>query len=271
MRRDSAMGGTGTDRVQASAGRGLSADGGRDLTAPSGQTRTSVGDGNIDEVFRLVGVDSPVKIPPLLAIRAPTQALIAAHALSEADAARAAQPQLPDDVPPVEKFSPSPGIWITRRGTKLEVKGLMKLSGAEATPELAKSLQDAINRIWTRDFGDQGSISCNVIVFLQDDFSPWPILQAGPSTKIILERSNVASNFHPALKQLTVNLNELTTRTIGKLVAHEFGHALGTDDKYDESFLSSMASLVYEPWRGKTIPKPGIRTQFDGCFPGELF
>lgn len=74
--------------------------------------------------------------------------------------ARMTQP----DVLPVGRFTPSPGLFVDRREKSVVIGGFMELSGAEATPARALSIQRTINLIWTQTFSDGYSVRCNVTV-----------------------------------------------------------------------------------------------------------
>jgi hypothetical protein len=71
-------------------------------------------------------------------------------------------PRAPEQVLPVSRFSPSPGLIVDRTGASVAISGFMELHGPEANASRAALIQQAINTNWTRRFEDGHSRSGTV-------------------------------------------------------------------------------------------------------------
>lgn len=140
-------------------------------------------------------------------------------------------------VPPVGRFSPAPGIYVDRTGNSVEITGRMELFGPEANAARAQSIENSINRVWTRTFPDGHSIRCHVSVRYRG-----PASSAGNATQI--EALNTTGPSHvtdiPGVDR-TMTLNARGAEAFGWTAAHEFGHIIGLSDRYSESIMSQIA------------------------------
>ena len=144
-----------------------------------------------------------------------------------------------NDVMPIGRFSPAPGIWVDRTDKSVKITGTMELYGGEATAARALSIQQSINTTWTQNFTDGYSVSCNVTVRYRASGS-----NASPNTAqiealkpLLNGPSNV--NIMPGMgKKMTLNANEADAFTWTP--AHEFGHVIGLQDRYSESIMSKL-------------------------------
>jgi flagellum-specific peptidoglycan hydrolase FlgJ len=136
------------------------------------------------------------------------------------------------DVLPVAKFSPAPGIFVDRTATSIHISGTMELHGDEASPERAKAVQDSINSAWTHAFPDGQNVSCNVSVNYRGSGS-----EAGQVTQIEAAKISAPSKWKS--DSMILNANEKDAFTW--VAAHEFGHVIGLDDRYDETRWSHIS------------------------------
>ncbi|MBV9945433.1 MAG: hypothetical protein JOZ69_01130, partial [Myxococcales bacterium] len=158
-----------------------------------------------------------------------------------------------DALLPVSRFSPSPGLTVDRSGSSVAISGVMELSGDEATPERAATIQDTINRAWNRTFPDGTSVTCQVrVAYRPPGSTPSP-----DATQIIAEKMHLASEIDRGLTRTTatMRLNAKESDAFTWVPAHEFGHVLGLGDRYSESFTSWLGGRFGLP--RTTTPLPG--------------
>jgi hypothetical protein len=148
------------------------------------------------------------------------------------------------NVLPVGRLTPSPGLFIDRTEKSVVIGGLMELSGAEATPARAQSIQKTINLIWTQTFSDGYSVRCNIAVRYRG-----PGSSASNVTQIQAAKIPGPSHVTPGLfsRSMTLNANERDAFTW--TAAHEFGHIIGLEDRYSEPILSKIRAI----WGGARI------------------
>lgn len=166
--------------------------------------------------------------------------------------------------PPVGRFSPSYGITIDRSPTATRISGTMEVYGPLATPVLALSLEQAINRFWTKTFVDGSSVSCSVKLVYKAPGTQSTVL----ATSIEVNSLWGPSRVRPGLagNQMKLDGNDPNIQWV---VAHEFGHIIGLEDKYSESVFSKLSGAVGGP-RTNTI-QPGYRGNVMGQHQGNLF
>ncbi|MBK9081879.1 MAG: hypothetical protein IPL88_07275 [Rhizobiales bacterium] len=141
-----------------------------------------------------------------------------------------------DNLPPVGRYSPTSGLIIDRTGNAVAISGAMELFGEAATPDMATTLQNTINTAWTQSFPDGHTVTCSVRIQFRV-----PGAQATGLTTINARRLNdgvpsETDNYGRRDILLNVTRRDATTWVI----AHEFGHSLGLDDRYSETVLSKL-------------------------------
>jgi hypothetical protein len=134
----------------------------------------------------------------------------------------------------VSRFSPSAGLWVDINGGTVSITGAMEMYGEEGSAANAKSVQDSINKTWTRNFPDGFIVQTNITVTYRGSSS------AGNATQIEACKMSGPSNVRPAWggRKMTLNANEADAFTW--TAAHEFGHVIGLDDRYEEGFVSKV-------------------------------
>jgi hypothetical protein len=151
-----------------------------------------------------------------------------------------------DDVLPVARFSPAPGLFVDRTEHSLSISGAMELYGPEANAARAASIEQSINSTWNRAFSDGYTVTCAVTV----TYRP-PGSSAGHAAQI--EAAKTTGPSHALLGEITLNANEPLAFTWTP--AHEFGHVIGLKDRYSESIVSSIKG-TFGGTRTST-PQPG--------------
>jgi hypothetical protein len=168
-----------------------------------------------------------------------------------------------NDLLPVARFTPAPGIIVDRTGKSVAISGTMELWGPEASVARAASVQLAINNTWNRAFKDGYSIRCRIVVRYRDAASH-------PGFAVQIEAVKMAgpSNVHikDAKRPMQLNANESDAFTWTP--AHEFGHVIGLDDRYAESIMSKLRGS----WGGRRVTSalPGYATNLMAVGGGEL-
>lgn len=138
---------------------------------------------------------------------------------------------------PIGRFSPAPGIWVDRTDRSIRITGTMETYGAEANIARTRTIQQSINSTWTSRFPDGYSIACNVTVTYRGTGA------SASSNKAQIEILNMAGPSN--VSNLPFNGNKMTLNATSQdvftwVVAHEFGHVIGLDDRYSESIFSSI-------------------------------
>jgi hypothetical protein len=159
----------------------------------------------------------------------------------------------PNEVLPVGRFSPSPGLYVDRTENSVDISGVMELYGPEATTVRAGSIQHSINTTWTAAFPDGSSVNCNITVRYRGPGSD------ADSNATQIEADKISGPSHVSLglrsRSMTLNANEPNAFTWTP--AHEFGHIIGLKDRYSEGIISKIKST----WGGTrtTAVEPGYR------------
>jgi hypothetical protein len=141
----------------------------------------------------------------------------------------------PNDVLPVGRFSPSPGLFVDRTENSVTISGEMELYGPEANAVRARSIQDSINTAWTSAFSDGYSVTCNITVRYRGAGSG-----AGSVTQIEAVKMSGPSHVSPALRGRSMTLNSNEPDAFTWTPAHEFGHIIGLQDRYSEPIISKI-------------------------------
>lgn len=146
----------------------------------------------------------------------------------------------PNEVLPVGRFSPAPGLFVDRTEKSVTITGAMELYGAEANAARAQSIQHTINTAWTQDFTDGYSVSCNITVRYRGAGT-----SAGNATQI--EAVKMSGPSHTTSEMLvavgfdrSMTLNANSPDAFDWTPAHEFGHIIGLDDRYSEGIMSRI-------------------------------
>jgi hypothetical protein len=136
-------------------------------------------------------------------------------------------------VMPVGRFSPAPGLFVDRTESSIKIDGAMELYGPEANPARAESIRRWINRVWTSNFPDGYSVSCNITVTYRG-----PGSKAGAASQI--EAIKIAGPSHVSRLDSSMTLNANEADAFTWTAAHEFGHVIGLQDRYSEGIMSSI-------------------------------
>ena len=142
-----------------------------------------------------------------------------------------------DEVLPVGRFCPAPGIFVDRTLNSVNITGSMELYGPEATAARAQSVEHSINDTWTHSFPDGYSVSCRVFVRYRNGDSK----AAANATQIEAIKTDGPSHVTdmPGFdRTMTLNANE--GDAFSWTPAHEFGHIIGLKDRYSEGIMSSV-------------------------------
>lgn len=138
------------------------------------------------------------------------------------------------NLPAVSRFSPSAGLWVDRNGGAVSITGKMEMYGDEANAARAKSVQDSINTTWTKTFPDGFIVQTNITVTYRGNNS------AGNATEIEAVKMSGPSNVRPAWGGRKMTLNATEADAFTWTAAHEFGHIIGLDDRYNEGIVSKI-------------------------------
>jgi hypothetical protein len=137
-----------------------------------------------------------------------------------------------NDVLPVGRFSPVTGLTVDRSEQAINISGAMELFGPEATSARAQSVRTSINKVWTANFPEGPSVTCNITVTYRPPDRP-----AGRAAQI--EAIKIAGPSHVSIdRSMTLNANEADAFTW--TAAHEFGHVIGLKDRYSEGIMSKL-------------------------------
>jgi len=136
------------------------------------------------------------------------------------------------------RFSPAPGITVDIAASSITISGRAETWGPQSTRERAATIQGTINRIWTASFTNGFRSSCSITVTHRGLAPASEALQieivpiAGPSST---DQARVYGT--PSIR-----LNSNGQDVYSWVVAHEFGHLLGMDDRYSETVVSQLCS-----------------------------
>jgi hypothetical protein len=155
-----------------------------------------------------------------------------------------------EQVLPVGHFSPARGLSVDRTGHSVVISGVMELYGPAANPARAASIQQAINTMWTRNFGDGYSIACHVVVRHRA-----PGSSPGEATQIEAAAGLRPSRISYGLRGRSITLNTNERDAFTWAAAHEFGHIIGLRDRYSESIMSMIRGAL--GGSRTTVAQPG--------------
>jgi hypothetical protein len=171
-----------------------------------------------------------------------------------------------NEVLPVQRFSPAPGIWVDRTEKSVAISGAMQLHGDEANAARAHSIEHAINASWNSTFPDGYSVTCNVTVRYRGRKSSADDNATQIEAKDAWGPSHVG-NIPGVDRSMTLNAsegNDVWTWT----PAHEFGHIIGLKDRYSESIMSSIRGAF--GGTRSTTAHPGYQMNLMAEQPGRL-
>jgi hypothetical protein len=138
---------------------------------------------------------------------------------------------------PIGRFSPAPGLWVDRTERSIRITGTMEVYGAEATAARSVTIQSSINTTWTRTFSDGYSISTNVTV----NYRGAGVNASASATQIeIINMSGPSNVTNIPFTDRKMTLNASSRDVFTWVVAHEFGHVIGLDDRYSEDIFSKI-------------------------------
>lgn len=166
---------------------------------------------------------------------------------------------------PIGRFSPAPGIWVDRTERSISITGNMEAYGSEATSAIAATIQQTINNTWTQRFPNGYSISTNITISYRS-----PGTDAS-SNRAQIEITNISGPSHvstvPGMgREMTLNSSSRNVYTW--VVAHEFGHVIGLEDRYSESIFSKIGGH-FGCQRTNTV-EPGYEGNMMGAHQGAL-
>ncbi len=139
--------------------------------------------------------------------------------------------------------NPGPGIQISFSGTNVNVTARLQVHGPAASGAIATSMKNTIERLWTGSFPDGYTINTTVSISHRADNEA---ADSG-ATQIYVHDSPgqalgmVTHMWGPGARTMRYNLSGTD---IDWSPAHEFGHLLGLDDKYSETWGSVLWGLV---------------------------
>ncbi|MBL8589564.1 MAG: hypothetical protein JNK46_13605 [Methylobacteriaceae bacterium] len=139
----------------------------------------------------------------------------------------------------IDRFSPSPGLFVDRTGKKTTIAGAMEMHGPESTPARAATAQTSINTTWTSSFADGTSVVCTIVV----RHRPKGVARS-PVTQIEALAMKGPSYVHETPRGRAMKLNVSDPDAFNWTAAHEFGHILGLDDRYSESLASKIRGAL---------------------------
>jgi hypothetical protein len=115
----------------------------------------------------------------------------------------------------------------------------MEMYGPAATANNARSVQAAINTVWTATFPDGYSVACSITVKHRG-----PGSRAGDVTQIEALVTTGPSHVAWGTRGRYMTLNATAPTAFGWTAAHEFGHIIGLQDRYSESIMSKLGSFL---------------------------
>lgn len=157
--------------------------------------------------------------------------------------------------------SPAKGVFVDQTDKDIRITGKLEIYGPEATAARAVTIQNTINSLWTGTFTDGARITCNVTVTYRA-----PGTRKGHAGQIEVRMMKGASNYSPVFKE--INLDAGDSNAFTWVVAHEFGHMIGLDDRYNEK-LASKIKGSFGGTRTTTI-QPGYENNMMGTDNGKL-
>lgn len=166
---------------------------------------------------------------------------------------------------PIGRFSPAPGIWVDRTERSIRITGTMEAYGAEATAARAATIQQSINSTWTQTFPDGYSIATTISVNYRGPGASASSNSAQIEIVNISGPSNV-NNIPGMGRKMTLNAS--SPHVFDWVVAHEFGHVIGLDDRYSESIFSKIGGH-FGCQRTSTV-QPGYEGNMMGVHRGTL-
>ena len=116
-------------------------------------------------------------------------------------------------------------------------KRQLEIYGAEATTAMAGTIEATIERIWNASFPDGSTVACNVSVAFRASTTP----ASSGATQIEIVRQAGPSYVSSGWGGRYMVLNLDGTDALNWVVAHEFGHLLGMDDRYLEGWWSKLS------------------------------
>lgn len=147
--------------------------------------------------------------------------------------------------------SPGPGITIRWMGNAVSISAKLQISGPEASASVAADMKSTIERIWNASFSDGYSVSCHADIAYRAPGTS----EDSSATQIEVFRggrdSFVQRYWFVGSRYMRFNLDNGLAWT----PAHEFGHLLGLDDRYSESFFSRLSGVF--GGKRETTPDPG--------------
>ena len=158
-----------------------------------------------------------------------------------------------------------PGISVSWNGNSMHIIAHMEASGPAATPEIAQTIQDAINRVWNQSFADGYSVTCSADV----TYRAADVAEDSGKTQInVVNEPGTTHVRHAWLvgaRYMTFNLYD-SSESMDWTPAHEFGHLIGLRDHYSEGIGSKLGGRLFgwerhtdadEGWSGNIMAESG--------------
>lgn len=162
---------------------------------------------------------------------------------------------------PPRIFHPVPGINVVMADRQVSITGRAEVFGDSADAAVAAKLQSVINNTWTKTFPYGGSVSCAITVTYRAPGSAKSAVLQIEHGKGRTDSDVHAAKFGFGDEMIWLNAND--PNALRWVAAHEFGHILGLEDKYIESFTSRVkGALGFE--RDETKPMKGYEYNMMG-------
>ncbi len=127
----------------------------------------------------------------------------------------------------------------------------LEVSGAAATTAITTQIAATIRRVWNASFEENYTVSSTVTANYRTEDSSMD----SHHSQIFVTVDDSASNVSPFPSLYYATMNYHTHSNINQTPAHEFGHMLGLDDRYDEGIMSRINDLRGKP--RSTSVQPG--------------
>jgi LysM repeat protein len=147
-------------------------------------------------------------------------------------------------------------LIIDRLDKEVRISGSMEAEGDGATPGNVAMAEATINRYWNQSFPDGRRVICNVSVLRRSAGS------SSSKAKIDISTDSGVAHVNALTSNMSLYLVDdrgNPTNALTWAVAHEFGHVLGLDDKYHESFFSKVMATIGKDSLRKNTLEPGYQ------------
>jgi len=143
------------------------------------------------------------------------------------------------------------GIVFGWSGNTISLTVNLEVSGEGATAPLAAEIGKTIETIWNASFTDNYRVSSTVNTRYRGQGN-----EDSDRTQIYVKHDDATTCVHtlPTLYYAYMEYNINSETTASWTPAHEFGHLLGLDDKYEEGIRSRINSMYGGPRSTSVVP-----------------